>query len=254
VSLALVDEGTGPAVMLLHGSPSSAADFAPVVAALRAHHRVLVPELPGYGASAALDGAYSFDRVFTAVEDALLARGVREVAFVGFSQGGHHVLALATRARVRPTSVVCLAGYAALSPADRDGMRGFAAMMEAPGARIASDEMRAIARARFVAPAFADDPAVHAKLETWLAATTPAVLANELRAIAESDLRPRLAELDVPVLARVGSLDVAVPPPYSEEIARLCPRGRLEIVDGMGHAQVIEQPAATAAAIRAAIA
>jgi 3-oxoadipate enol-lactonase len=255
VSLALDDMGRGPAVVLLHGSPSSVADFRPVVAALVDDHRVLVPELPGYGASPRLDPPYAFERVYAAIEAALVARGIESIAVVGFSQGGHHALALAVRrGRIAVARVVCLAGYAALSADDRAAMLGFAAMMEQPGASLTAPELVAMLAPRFLAPAAAADPAARAQLERWLAATTPAVVADELRAIVRSDLRAALPGLDVPVLARVGALDAAVPPHYSEEIARLCPRGRLEVIPGVGHAQMIEQPAATAAAIRAALA
>ena len=59
--------------------------------------------------------------------------------------------------------------------------------------------------------------------------------------------------MSVTVVARVGTEDVACPPSYSDEIARLCPKGQMELVPGMGHAQLIEQPDATALAIRAAL-
>ena len=41
--------GSGSAVVLLHGTPSSPEDFEPLVAALAESHRVLVPHFPGYG-------------------------------------------------------------------------------------------------------------------------------------------------------------------------------------------------------------
>jgi pimeloyl-ACP methyl ester carboxylesterase len=253
MQLRFTDEGVGSAVMLLHGGPSSVADFDPVVAALRDDHRVLVPWLPGYGPSPRLDGDYSFARVYELIEQALHLRGVGEVAIVGVSQGAHHALALASSTRVRVTRLVCLAGYAALTPADREAMIGFAAMVSAPGASLLAPEVREMARQRFLAPAFGSEPHAIAGIERWLAATTAAVLADELRAVVQADLRDSLPELAIPVVARVGTLDVACPPAYSEEIVRLCPHGRLELVDGHGHALLLEQPDATTAAIRAAL-
>jgi len=67
------------------------------------------------------------------------------------------------------------------------------------------------------------------------------VLAGEADAIASvADLRPRLAGLRVPVLARVGDADTAVPVALSAEVASLVPGGRLEIVPGAAHVLAIE--------------
>ena len=45
------DVGVGPTVILAHGSGASRSEWAPVVAALRDRHRVLTPDLLGYGRS-----------------------------------------------------------------------------------------------------------------------------------------------------------------------------------------------------------
>lgn len=245
--------GSGPVVMLLHGGPSAVADFDPLVASLARDHRVLVPWLPGYGPSPRLAGTYSFARVYELLETMLIQRGVSRLAIVGFSQGAHHALALASSTRVTVERVICLGGYAALSPADRDAMRGFADMLSAPGASLTTPELRAMLTQRFVAPRFAADKAIAAQLEGWLTATTPDVLADELRAVIESDVRPRLAGLSIPIVARVGELDLACPPAYSKEIARIAPNATLQIVDGHGHALLLEQPTETIAAVRAAL-
>jgi 3-oxoadipate enol-lactonase len=252
--LNVADRGGGPAVMLLHGAPSAISDFAGLVEALAVDRRVVVPELPGYGASPMLDGEYTFARVYTLLEDMLLARGIREVAVVGFSLGAHHALAVAgVWRRVRVSSVISLAGFAMLEAADRAAIVGFVDMLSQPGAQLQSPEMREMARGRFLAPAYQTD-ANAAQVATWLDATTAPVLAIELAAEARADLREQLQELTVPVLAYVGELDVAVPPAYSREIADLAPLGRLEVVPGHGHALLLEQPEATIAAIRRALA
>jgi len=254
MGLEIADSGRGPAVMIVHGAPSSTADFEPLVTALAGTHRVLVPRLPGYGASPRLDAPYSFARLHDQLEAAIAERGIRALAIVGFSSGGHHALALACRRRVEVARVVSLAGFAALTPADRDGMRGLAAMLSAPGADLQSADLRAIARQRFLAPRFAGDAAAVARVEAWLGATSAPVLADELLAETEVVLRPQLGDLAIPVVARVGELDAAVPLTYSEEIVASCPNARLELVRGHGHALLVEQPAETVAAIRAALA
>jgi haloalkane dehalogenase len=53
---ACIDEGAGRPVLLVHGGPITALGFARVIRGLRGHCRVLAPDLPGFGASHALDG------------------------------------------------------------------------------------------------------------------------------------------------------------------------------------------------------
>jgi RNA polymerase sigma-70 factor (ECF subfamily) len=46
-----VDEGHGPPVVLLHGAPHTSLAFLRVIRELRGHHRVIAPDLPGFGGS-----------------------------------------------------------------------------------------------------------------------------------------------------------------------------------------------------------
>jgi len=49
--IAYVDEGEGPTVLLLHGAPLTALGFVRVIRTMRAHYRVIAPDLPGFGRS-----------------------------------------------------------------------------------------------------------------------------------------------------------------------------------------------------------
>jgi pimeloyl-ACP methyl ester carboxylesterase len=51
VRTAVVEGGEGPPVVLLHGPHATGAHWAPVLAGLARHHRVIAPDLPGQGAS-----------------------------------------------------------------------------------------------------------------------------------------------------------------------------------------------------------
>ncbi|MDD9944145.1 MAG: alpha/beta fold hydrolase [Myxococcales bacterium] len=49
--VAYVDEGSGPVVLLLHGAPMTSLGFVRVIRELRKHHRVIAPDMPGFGGS-----------------------------------------------------------------------------------------------------------------------------------------------------------------------------------------------------------
>lgn len=51
--VAYVDEGEGPPVLLIHGGPLTSLGFVRVIRVLRESHRVIAPDLPGFGQSLA---------------------------------------------------------------------------------------------------------------------------------------------------------------------------------------------------------
>ncbi len=247
------ESGRGRAVLLLHGAPSSTADYAPLVAQLQGDHRVLVPELPGYGRSPRIAGKFSYAAVQEAVEGELLRRDIREVSVVGFSLGAYHALSLAARGNVRVTHAFLLGGWACIDDAGRAALREFVVMLRG-GADHRSDDFRPVFVTRFLSPRFQNDPKAIAAVTAWAQVTTPDVLADELEAALTADVRPSLPALRTKVTARVGALDPATPPAASEEIVRLVPEARLQIVPNCSHALLLEDAQATIAAIRAGIA
>lgn len=63
VSTAMLEGGDGPPMVLLHGPGEFAASWLPVLPDLVRTHRVIVPDLPGHGATATPDGPLDADRV-----------------------------------------------------------------------------------------------------------------------------------------------------------------------------------------------
>lgn len=122
LSFAVVDAGEGPAVLLLHGFPDSWHLWRHQVPALvAAGHRVIAPDLRGFGESDRPDGVdqYSLAHVVTDVVGILDAAGEGRVAVVGHDWGAAVAWALATLApdrvdRMAAISVGHPSGYFAL--------------------------------------------------------------------------------------------------------------------------------------------
>jgi pimeloyl-ACP methyl ester carboxylesterase len=55
VSTAVLEGGDGPPIVLLHGPMANATHWTGITAGLATTHRVIVPDLPGHGASEAID-------------------------------------------------------------------------------------------------------------------------------------------------------------------------------------------------------
>jgi haloalkane dehalogenase len=102
-----VDEGSGPVVLLLHGAPLTSLGFARVIRALRADHRVIAPDLPGFGGSdrpSSFTGSLASCAEF--VERFCLALGLDAVhVYVNDASGGFG-LAAAARLAGRVAGVI----------------------------------------------------------------------------------------------------------------------------------------------------
>lgn len=88
VSTALLDGGEGPPVVILHGGGQFAATWARVIPQLVTRRRVVVPDLPGHGASQVLDGALDADRVLAWLGELLDATCPSPPALLGHTVGG----------------------------------------------------------------------------------------------------------------------------------------------------------------------
>jgi pimeloyl-ACP methyl ester carboxylesterase len=88
---------------------------------------------------------------------------------------------------------------------------------------------------------------------SWATAAAAEDMANELEAFALSPVLDVTA-IRAPILARAGELDAALPFTASQELKGLAPDVTVQIVPGVGHALLLEDFAATAAAIEAHLA
>jgi len=94
--ISISDQGAGPVVVLLHGIPGSAASWAGVATRLAARHRVLVPDLMGFGDSSRstdVDQLHARGQA-EALRLALDALSIDKATFVGHDFGGPVALSL----------------------------------------------------------------------------------------------------------------------------------------------------------------
>src|SRR5262245_66496691 len=90
----VLDEGSGPVALLLHGNPDNADEWKPLIELLRKDFRCIAPDLPGYGTRGkTFDLPKSFDYTLDAqvsfVDDVLRVAGVTgKVTLVVHDVGG----------------------------------------------------------------------------------------------------------------------------------------------------------------------
>ena len=107
-AIAWREAGEGAVVVLLHGLGGSRTAWEPQLAALSPTWRAVAWDLPGYGASAPLDGPLTFDALADAVARLLDATGTDAAHLVGLSFGGMIAQHAALRHPARVRSLALL--------------------------------------------------------------------------------------------------------------------------------------------------
>jgi 3-oxoadipate enol-lactonase len=229
--------GKGTALFLFHSLLSDRASFASIEPELMRSHRVIVPELPGFGGSKAVVGGLAAvaDRMAEVVDEV----GGREAVVLGNGYGGFVALQMAIRHPSIAKKLILADCGAAFSESGREAFRNMAAASKAKGlAAITDVAMRRLFAADFQA---SHPDLMRDRREAFLK-TDPEVLQAACAQLAALDLRPELSKVKAPVLVLVGEHDEATPPPMSHELAALLPDARLEILAGCAHVPQLQKP------------
>lgn len=111
--------GAGPALLMVHQSPRSSAEYEPLLRQWGAHFTCIAPDTPGFGESDSLaDPDAHIDDFADAMIAFMDALGLARVGAYGFHSGGIILLAALRRAPER-FSCVAVGGYAVWTPAER---------------------------------------------------------------------------------------------------------------------------------------
>jgi membrane protein DedA with SNARE-associated domain/pimeloyl-ACP methyl ester carboxylesterase len=97
-----------PIIVVIHGSPGDGRDVLSLAPRLSERYRVIVPDMPGFGASSHVVPDYSFRAHARYVLELLDALGIARAHFVAFSMGGGVALNVADIAPDRVASLTML--------------------------------------------------------------------------------------------------------------------------------------------------
>ena len=206
------DAGQGASVILLHGLFLGREVWEPVVRDLEADHRVVTFDMPGHGQSGWREGL-DLDAMADDLALWIEENGAMPAIVVGHSQGGMVALRLAARYPYLIDRVVLLNTSARAEYAER-----------LPDWKIRRDE---------------------------LSEATP-LLAKALEAavLERKDITDLLPAISVPVHVLAGGEDDATPPELGQEIAAQVQHGQCDVLTGVGHRILIDQPQAVVRAVR----
>ncbi|HEX2902235.1 MAG TPA: alpha/beta fold hydrolase [Jatrophihabitans sp.] len=252
--LSYTDQGSGPAVLFVHGLLGSRRTWQALTDQLARTHRVLAPDLFGHGDSAKPAGDYSLSAHAATLRDLLDRLDIRTVTLVGHSLGGGIAMQFAYLFPDRVARLVLVSSgglgrevslllrSATLPGAElvlpviasrwvRDRVSWLGGLLGRAGIKAGGDT--AESWRAFVSLGEADS-------RRAFLATTRSVIDPLGQTVTARDHFP-LAE-PIPVLLVWGSKDRIIPPWHAVIGEQGLPGCRLELFEGAGHFPHLDQP------------
>lgn len=240
------EEGVGAPVLLIHGLGASHHDWVHQIPVLAQHYRVLAVDLPGFGASPAQPTLKTLAAVAHAVLEELDRRGIERLhGLVGHSMGGAIALEIALQAPQRVERLVLANTLVSFVP---ESLRqrfelGYRRWM----ARLLGMARLAELSAWRMFP-HADQAALRAPIIARGQLNRVAPYLQALRALTGWDARPRLPQLEPPVLWLAAGQDYFRPDWVERALAHL-PRVDVQWFAEARHGLPMEDPEGVNAAL-----
>ena len=225
--------GTGRPLLLLHGWGVSSELFAPILDGLRLGRQLIVPDLPGFGATPAPGAPWSVHEYAAWCVRLLDRLGIDTCDLIGHSNGGRIGIVMAARHPGRISRMV-LTGSAGLRPRrslrDAAHVRTYKALRAVERSSLMPGALRRSAKRRADQRGSADYRAASGTMR------------GTLVRIVNEDLRGLLPGLRIPVLLIWGDQDTEAPIEDGRIMERLIPDAGLVVFEGAGHYAYLEQP------------
>jgi pimeloyl-ACP methyl ester carboxylesterase len=238
--------GTGPAVVLIHGTGVDAeTNWGPLIAALKNRYTIVAPNLPGAGATPVPDEPLTLEGLAASVLATARAAGAERFHLVGHSVGAAIATAVAARAPEAVASLFLHAGWLRTRPRE--------SFMFDLWARLLRSDRSLLARHLILS---AMGPGMLSTLDDAKFAEFAADFSTKLgdRIFAQIeldgrvDLRASVGRVSAPTLVLASADDQILPTHHQRELAGAIAAARYQEVPG-GHGLPLEAPARFAAIV-----
>jgi 3-oxoadipate enol-lactonase len=236
-AIGFVEAGGGERTPLvfLHGVGSDKSVWHPQLEHFGAERRTIAFDYPGYGDSDPAPETTTRDDYAEAILSAMRALGVERAHVCGLSLGGVVAIAMAHASPDSCASLTLADSFAAHPDGEAIYQRSLGG----------SANMRALAEGRVdVLLAQPADGAVRSEVIETMARIAPEAYCIGAAAVWLAYQRERVHGIRAPTLVLCGAEDKITPPALSQELTRLIPGARLELIERAGHLGNLEQPQA----------
>lgn len=250
--------GSGPVLLLLHGTGASTHSWRDLLPLLTPHFTVVAPDLPGHGFTSGAPGRSSIGGMSASVAALLATLGVRPAYAVGHSAGAVVLCQLALDRRLAASRIVAING--AFLP-----LGGFAGVLFAPLARLLAGTALL---PRLIARRIASPSSVARVIESTGSRLDQEGIDLYVRLLRDVDhvagtlgmlsqwnldsFARDLPHVPTPLTLLVGDNDKTVPPGQAREVHARLPSTAIQWLPGLGHLAHEEAPRLIAEKIRRA--
>jgi len=237
IEIAYTDEREGTALLLVHGFPLNRLAWIKQWAGLKASHRVIAPDLRGFGESGATNGPVAMSRYAEDLMSLIHHLRLGPVTLVGHSMGGYIALAFAA---AYPQALHGLVLVSTKSAADNlevaAARRKLAERVREEGVGIVIDDM-----APRMLSAGNANTSMAEEVRGLMAPSKPLGIISALQGMADRpNMASRLGLIRVPTLVISGTEDAVIPPSESEALAKAIAGAQLELIPNGGHLVAFE--------------
>ncbi len=243
--LSYTEQGSGPALLLIHGFPHDHTAWAPQLRDLAPHARVIAVDLRGPAVDDKDPAPITMEAHAQDLVQLLDHLGIDQAVVCGLSMGGYVALAFALEHPMRTAALVLCNTRAGAD--DEQGRAG----REQTAQRALEQGTSVIARGMVAKMVTDQAPAgVREDILAMMERQRPATVATWARGMAvRRDQQPRLGSIQVPTLIITSDADEAISPAESATMHRMVPGSTFVNIPGAGHMSNLEAPAAFNAAL-----
>ncbi len=253
------DPGAQP-LLLIHGLGATKASWLTIVPDLARHYRVIVVDLPGFGASSKPNGSYTARWFADKMFDLLDELGVRRTLVVGNSMGGRIAMEMAMLRPERVERIACLCPAAAFSHRPALALvRLLRPELSIAAPRLPRSQVLAGLKQLFARPSRLHESwfeaAVDDFLSVWRSPLARVAFFRSLRNIyldeplGDTGFWRRLSKMETPALYIYGKRDTLITHHFSHKVSSALPHAEVKVWSDCGHVPQIEFPRRTADAM-----
>jgi 3-oxoadipate enol-lactonase len=237
-----VERGQGRPLLLVHGFPLDHSMWQPQLDHFANTHRVLAPDLRGFGQSKVTAGTVTMEQFADDLAMLLDALAIRDpIVFCGLSIGGYIAWQFWKRHGKRLAGLIlCDTRAAADSAETARGRLISAEQVENQGPTALANSMLGRLFAERTAQEQPD--LIDATRKTMMGSSVTGMAAALRGMAARPDMTPELPRITVPTLVICGEHDVIAPVKEMREMAAAMPNAKFVEIPGAGHMAPLEQP------------
>lgn len=244
ISVNYIDQGGGDVILLLHGWGSNITLFKGIIETLSSEHRVIAPDMPGFGKTAEPLEPWCVDDYVDFVMEFLKQLQIREFSVIVHSFGGRVLFKMNARENlpyaIRKAVLIDSAGIMPKKTLkQKASLRLYKMASRIMGTKIL----------HFLYPDAVEDMRKKRGSADYNNAT-PIMRATLVKVVNE-DLSPLIGKLSCPTLLIWGDKDTATPIEDAKAMEAWIGDAGLVVCEGAGHYSFLEQPAKVHGALRA---